>query len=143
MIDPAPPLTRRAVIAGAGAAGAGLLAAGCAGTPAPTAPTAPTDDADDAAGTPVGPAADVPVGGARIFDAAGVVVTQPTAGSYSAFSTTCTHQGCAVSSIEGANIVCPCHGSMFAFDGSVTHGPARSPLEDRAITVTNGEITLA
>ncbi len=139
MADPAPPLTRRTIVAGAGAvvAGAGLLAAGCAGAPAPAAP------ADDAAGTPVGPAADVPVGGAQIFDAAGVVVTQPTAGSYSAFSTACPHQGCAVSSIEGASIVCPCHGSTFALDGSVTQGPAQTPLEDRAITVTNGEILLA
>ena len=138
MADSAPPLTRRAVVTGAGAAavGAGLLAAGCS-----TAPTAAP--VDDAAGTPVGPAADVPVGSARIFDAAGVVVTQAAAGTYAAFSTACPHQGCAVASVEGESIVCPCHGSTFGLDGGVTQGPAEAPLEPRAITVTDGQITLA
>ncbi|HYH33043.1 MAG TPA: Rieske (2Fe-2S) protein [Pseudonocardia sp.] len=139
MADAPPPLTRRAVVTGAGAAavGAGLLATGCSTAPPPAAP------ADEAAGTPVGPASDVPVGSGRIFDATGVVVTQPDAGTYAAFSTTCPHQGCAVTSVEGTNIVCPCHGSMFALDGSVVQGPAESPLESRPITVENGEITLA
>jgi len=139
MADPAPPLSRRAVVTGAGAAavGAGLLATGCSTAPPPAAP------ADVAAGTPVGPASEVPVGGARIFEASGVVVTQPTAGSYSAFSTVCPHQGCTVSEIEGTTLVCPCHRSAFALDGSVTQGPAESPLEPRAITVQNDEITLA
>lgn len=135
MVEPATQLTRRTVVAGAGAAG--LLAAGCSSTPPPAAPP------DIAAGTPVGSAAEVPVGSARIFDAAGVVITQPTSGSYSAFSTTCPHQGCAVARIEGATIVCPCHGSAFALDGSVTQGPAQSPLQPRAITVQDGQITLA
>ena len=139
MADPAAPLPRRAVVAGAGAVavGAGLLATGCSTAPPPAAP------ADIAAGTPVGPAADVPVGGAQIFDAAGVVVTQPTAGSYSAFSTICPHQGCAVSAVQGASIVCPCHNSTFALDGSVTQGPAQGPLEPRPITVQDGQIRLA
>ena len=138
MAEPAP-LTRRTVVTGAGAAavGAGLLATGCSTAPPPAAP------AEAAAGTPVGPAADVPVGGARIFGPAGVVVTQPSAGDYTAFSTTCPHQGCAVSSVEGTSIVCPCHGSTFGLDGSVLQGPAEAPLESRAITVTNGEITLS
>ncbi|TQM14497.1 Rieske (2Fe-2S) protein [Pseudonocardia kunmingensis] len=138
MADPAP-LTRRTVVTGAGVAavGAGLLATGCSTAPPPTAP------ADAAAGTPVGPAADVPVGSAQIFDAAGVVVTQPSAGTYAAFSTACPHQGCAVSSVEGTSIVCPCHGSTFGLDGSVQQGPAEAPLQSRAITVTNGEISLA
>lgn len=135
MADPAPPLTRRTVVAGA-AAGAGLLAAGCSTAPPPAAP------ADVPAGTPVGPAGDVPVGGAQVFDAAGVVVTQPTAGSFSAFSTICPHQGCAVS-VEGASIVCPCHRSTFALDGSVTRGPAQAPLRPRAVTLQDGEIRLA
>jgi Rieske Fe-S protein len=135
-------LSRRAVVLGAGAAavGAGMLVAGCATVD--TSGSAGTS-ADDPAGTPVGPASDVPVGSARIFDAVGVVVTQPTAGSYSAFSTTCPHQGCAVARVEGANIVCPCHGSTFALDGRVTKGPAETGLQSRPISVTDGRITLA
>jgi Rieske Fe-S protein len=145
---PSPPacrhgcLSRRAVVIGAGAAavGAGMLVAGCSTVDTTGSTAAP---ADDPAGTPVGPAADVPVGSARIFDAVGVVVTQARAGSYAAFSTTCPHQGCAVSRVEGASIVCPCHGSTFALDGGVTKGPAEAGLQSRPIRVENGQITLA
>ena len=43
--------------------------------------------------------ADIPVGGGKVFDALKVVVTQPTAGDYKAFSAICTHQGCTVSGV--------------------------------------------
>lgn len=135
-------LSRRAVLLGAGAAavGAGMLVAGCTAADTSGATGA---SADEPAGTPVGQASDVPVDSARIFDAVGVVVTQATAGNYAAFSTTCPHQGCAVSTVEGANIVCPCHGSTFTLDGSVVRGPAERGLESRPITVSDGQITLA
>jgi Rieske Fe-S protein len=83
------------------------------------------------------------VGGARIYDALGLVVTQPTAGTYEGFSSACTHQGCALNSVQADNIVCPCHGSRFGLDGSVVTGPAQRPLDPRPVTVTDGEITLA
>ena len=128
-------LSRRTVVTGSAAAGA--LAAGCTVAPPPAA--AP----DQSAGTPVGPTFDVPVGSAQIFDAVGVVVTQATAGDFAGFSTACPHRGCSVSAVEGSAIVCPCHGSRFALDGSVVQGPAEAGLERRAITVANDEITLA
>jgi Rieske Fe-S protein len=135
------PVTRRAVVLGAGAAavGAGALIAGC--STVETTPAAPSTA--QPTGTPVGPASDIPVGGGQIYDAAGVVVTQPTTGTYEGFSTTCPHQGCAVNAVEGGNIVCPCHGSRFALDGSVVQGPAQQGLDSVPITVTDGEITLA
>jgi len=44
-----------------------------------------------------------------------------------AISNICTHLGCIVKSTpEG--FACPCHGSRFAPDGSVTKGPAPRPL---------------
>ena len=134
-------LSRRSVLlAGAAAVGAGMLVAGCA-TPDTSGSTGTS--ADKPAGTSVGDASDVPVGSARIFDAVGVVVTQATAGNYAAFSTTCPHQGCALSTVEGSSIVCPCHGSTFALDGSVVRGPAQTGLESRPIRVSDGRITLA
>jgi len=72
-----------------------------------------------------------------------VVVTQPTAGDFKAFSATCTHQGCKVKSVADGNIVCPCHGSKFAIaDGSVTNGPAKSPLPEKTISVDGNSILL-
>ncbi len=44
-----------------------------------------------------------------------------------AVSTVCTHLGCIVKR-DGAGFACPCHGSTFALDGTVTKGPAPKPL---------------
>ena len=72
---------------------------------------------------------DVPVGGGTVVEGAKVVVCQPSAGVYKAFSAICTHQGCTVGSVSDNQIHCPCHGSVFsATDGSVVNGPATQPL---------------
>lgn len=58
-----------------------------------------------------------------------LVVTQPTSGTYKAFSGICTHQGCPVSAVQDGIILCRCHGSEFSIeDGSVKRGPANQPL---------------
>jgi Rieske Fe-S protein len=97
-----------------------------------------------AAGTELGATGDVPVGGGKVFADKQVVVTQPAAGTFAAFSTICTHQGCTVDAVAGGTINCPCHGSKFKIaDGSVAHGPASQALEKKKVTVANGKITLA
>jgi Rieske Fe-S protein len=86
----------------------------------------------------------VPVGGGKILTDAKVVVTQPTAGTYKAFTAVCTHQGCVVASVADGTISCACHGSAFsATDGSVKNGPASSPLAAVPVTVAGDTITLA
>jgi Rieske Fe-S protein len=140
-------VNRRAVVAGAAPFGAGLLAAGCAGpAPSPASVPVPTvsSPAGGAASAPValGPAADIPVGGGRIYADKKVVVTQATAGTYVGLSAVCTHQGCVVAKVADATIDCPCHGSKYHLDGSVANGPAAKPLPPVAVTVTGGIVTL-
>jgi Rieske Fe-S protein len=120
----------------------------------PAASDSPDDDesSDNAAGAPdagdggtvVGPASGVPVGGGQIFADQSVVVTQPTAGTYKAFSSICTHQGCTVNSVSGGTINCPCHGSKFKIaDGSVAHGPAKKALPAKQVTNDGGQLRVS
>src|SRR2546429_7623679 len=115
--------TRRVLLAGAGAAGVVAALAGCGehgGTAAPTAGAASTAAGAQAGGIKT---ADIPVQGGKIFpdvDADGVVVTQPAAGLFKAFSATCTHRGCTLTSVSDGTFNCPCHGARYSIaDGSV------------------------
>ncbi|MGW7819715.1 Rieske (2Fe-2S) protein [Streptomyces puniciscabiei] len=97
-----------------------------------------------AGGTALAKTSDIPEGGGKVFKDQGVVVTQPAAGQFKAFSSKCTHQGCAVGSVANGVIVCPCHNSHFsAEDGSVKQGPATQPLPAAKIAVSGDEIKLA
>jgi len=50
-------------------------------------------------------------------------------GTLRAFAITCPHLGCSYGYDAGlGHFLCPCHGSQFALDGSVVHGPATAPL---------------
>ena len=48
--------------------------------------------------------------------------------TFTCFSVSCTHQGCAVDIVNGQRFACPCHGSQFDNNGQVTQGPAQQPL---------------
>jgi Rieske Fe-S protein len=128
-----------------------VLLAGCAGLavagtaacseyassgPASTAP--PPPGPSGIAGT------SVPVGGGVVLEDRGVVVTQPVAGTFAAFGTTCPHQGCSVNAVADGTINCPCHGSRFHLaDGSVAQGPATRGLTPRTAQVSGGQVTVS
>jgi Rieske Fe-S protein len=136
--SPPPPPAGDASSAGAGDAGAGSAA------PSGAAPSGAAAGAGKAAAQALVALSDVPVGGGKILADKGIVITQPTAGTVKAFSTVCTHQGCAVSKVAGGTINCPCHGSKFAIaDGSVAGGPAPRPLPPVAVTVQDGQVVRA
>lgn len=56
-----------------------------------------------------------------------------------AISIVCTHLGCIVKpSAQGFE--CPCHGSLYAPDGSVTKGPAPRALDWLSVSVSDGTV---
>ncbi|MET9963430.1 Rieske (2Fe-2S) protein [Streptomyces sp. NPDC006326] len=146
--------TRRRTILAAGAATvAGGILSGCGNDGPADASGAPSDAPGStggaapagggAAGKALAQTSEIPVGGGKVFKDQKVVVTQPKAGEFKAFSATCTHQGCSVATVADGNIVCPCHQSMFKVtDGTVAGGPATRPLPAAKITVQGDSISL-
>jgi Rieske Fe-S protein len=152
--------TRRGMLAGVGLVGlAGALTA-CGGsatssapaaaTPAaagstPASTTAPAAEASSApAGNALVATSKIPVGGGAVLSGPQVVVTQPTAGEFKAFSAVCTHMGCIVNQVSNGTIDCPCHGSQYNIStGAVVAGPAPSPLPAKQIKVSGGSVFLA
>jgi Rieske Fe-S protein len=162
MLDPtSAEVGRRVVLLGAGAVGvAGVLAA-CGGgngettadddatqtQPAPAdtepAPAETTQAPPPGGATGVIAVADVPVGGGVVIAAEQIVVTQPAAGQFKAFGSTCTHQACQVSEVSDGQIRCPCHDSRYSIeDGSVEGGPAPEPLPEVGVAVEGDQVVL-
>jgi Rieske Fe-S protein len=157
---------RRPVLCGA-AALCVTAVGGCAGygkgraAPPPAAPAgnaAPAPAAPAAAGTstagtgtasasaPTGAAiatvGDIPIGGGTILADRQLVVTRPSANEVRVLSAVCTHQGCAVDTVESGTISCPCHGSAFSLTGDVTSGPATKPLPAQRFAVVDGVVRI-
>jgi nitrite reductase/ring-hydroxylating ferredoxin subunit len=145
-------LSRRAALQGTGvavAAGTALGACGDSGTtgssatkPATTAATSGPEPSP--AEAELGPSSEVPVGGGKIYPDAKVVVTQPAAGTFKAFDTTCPHRSCPVTAVSKDGIMCRCHGSTFALaDGTPSPtSPAKQPLESKKVTVADGKLSV-
>jgi Rieske Fe-S protein len=157
-------VTRRNVVLGASVVGAaGLLAAcgggsstasgggsstassgGSTGSTAPSASSSDDKGGNSGGGEKLASKSDVPVGGGSINQDAKVVVTQPTAGSFKAFTAVCTHMNCLVAQVSNNVITCFCHGSQYsAVNGSVESGPAPRPLAPVAIKVEGDDIVQA
>ncbi len=142
--------TRRAVLGGVAAVGAGALLAAC-GSDEPTDSADGGGDAtaggngggDAPAGGALATTDEIQVGGGTVFQKEKIVVTQPTEGDFKAFSAVCTHQGCTVGSVNGDTIQCNCHGSQYnSADGKVKKGPASKPLAPKKVTVEGNEIVV-
>jgi Rieske Fe-S protein len=162
-VQPVSSPSRRTVVAAVGAAGLavaltacgsdddasassteqGAPAGGGAGTEASEGSSTEAG-AGGAGGAALAKTADIPEGSGKVFSDEKVVVSQPTAGDYKAFSTICTHQQCPMTDLQGDTITCACHKSQFSvLDGSVKKGPATQPLAAKEISVAGDSITLA
>ncbi|MFI5991349.1 Rieske (2Fe-2S) protein [Streptomyces sp. NPDC051362] len=131
-----PSASRRTVLRGAAltpVAGLGLAAcSGGSGGGAPATPTAPVV---------LGAESEVAKGGAELYQDQNVVVSRAEDGSLKAFSSICTHAGCAINKLDGTTLVCPCHGSEFdARTGKVLRAPATEPLNALTVEAKNGKI---
>ncbi|MEV1046207.1 Rieske (2Fe-2S) protein [Streptomyces sp. NPDC049916] len=149
-------LERRTVFAAVGMAGVSAAVTACGGSKSSEDSGTPGDagrveesgsdsgKGEGAGGQVLAAASEIPEGGGVVFAEQKVVVTQPQPGEFKAFSSTCTHQGCAVKDVSDGTITCPCHNSTFdAATGSPTGGPATQPLPERRITVDGDSIRLA
>jgi nitrite reductase/ring-hydroxylating ferredoxin subunit len=131
-----PSASRRTVLRGAALTPvAGLGLAGCSGGSGGGAPATPT------APVVLGAESEVAKGGAQLYLNENVVVSRAENGSLKAFSSICTHAGCAIDKLKGTTLVCPCHGSEFdATTGKVLRAPATVPLHELAVETKAGNI---
>ena len=129
---------RAALSAGAGAVAVGTVACSTYSTSAPVAVPQSAQ-----AGSALAKTSEITVGGGKVLAAQQLVVTQPVAGTFKAFTAVCTHQGCIVSEVRDGTINCPCHGSKFKVsDGSVANGPATTPLAAKNVAVQGDSVVL-
>lgn len=152
-------VSRRNLLAGAGAVGAaGVLAAcGASGVDAEAVESKVAEAKSNVASASskaaeavsdlvtLGKASDVPVGGAKLFKGkVPVVVAQPTSGNFVAYTAVCPHQGCLVADgLTDGKIMCPCHGSAFdPTNGSVVAGPAKRGLATVPVKVDGADLKM-
>lgn len=133
---PAQGPTRRTVVTTAGLGAGALALAACGGG---------GSQGGSGGGSPEAmTTGNIPVGGGTVFAGQKVVVTQPTAGDFKAFSAVCTHMQCLVDRVADGTIDCPCHGSRYDIaTGAVKSGPAPAPLPEKKVTVNGDAITVS
>ncbi|MDX3232751.1 Rieske (2Fe-2S) protein [Streptomyces sp. ME19-01-6] len=141
--------TRRAFVTACGAAGlaAALAACGSDGDSSSSEPSksgGAGDSTGGGGGAELAKTADIPEGGGKVFKDQKIVVTQPKAGEFKAFSSVCPHANNPVGDVSGGTINCPFHGSKFDItDGSVKAGPSTKPLPSAKIKVQGDTISIA
>jgi 3-phenylpropionate/trans-cinnamate dioxygenase ferredoxin subunit len=85
---------------------------------------------------------DLAKGEMMAFDVHGTKIPVANVGdAFHAFDDTCTHIACSLAEgeLEGATVICPCHGAEFdVTSGVVLQGPAKQPLATYETRVEGG-----
>lgn len=87
-----------------------------------------------------------PVGGAPYLSTAGKFFLVHNEQGLLALYTKCPHLGCTVPWVGPADnpqaFQCPCHGSMYNYNGVLTGGPAPRPMDLMAVAVEGGAVSV-
>jgi Rieske Fe-S protein len=82
-------------------------------------------------------------GWSRVLDRRAVYVWRPSEQELVVFSRSCTDLGCPIRWDPGSRwFFCPCHGGIFAEDGTVRAGPPNRPLDRFASRVVAGQVEI-
>ncbi len=83
------------------------------------------------------------VGSAGIVQVAvgSFLVARTAQDTYTALSSTCTHEACVVNGFSAGRYVCPCHGSQYTTSGAVVVGPATRALTQFPTQVSGTMLT--
>ncbi len=122
-----------------------VIAAGAAGTAGAIACSGSAGSDPEAFGdVTAGNISELQVGTVKSVPGEPVFVGRDGNGVY-AMTTTCTHEGCDMSTNSAltSRVTCTCHGSVFDLNGNVLSGPAKSSLTHFAVTLAaDGTITI-
>jgi cytochrome b6-f complex iron-sulfur subunit len=85
------------------------------------------------------------VGGAAQVRSSGgaFLVARTGQDTFTALTSTCTHETCTITGFDSSAYVCPCHGSRFNTSGRVLTGPATSSLRTFTTQFSNNVLTIA
>ena len=84
----------------------------------------------------------VPVGSAVILDR--FIIAQPNPGEYVAYSAVCPHQQQKITVVDGENVRCTAHGSVFnTASGEVVSGPSLNPLTTATLEETGDQLIVS
>lgn len=89
------------------------------------------------------PASVVPeIGGQPFVNSAGQFYLTHTEDGVMALWWRCPHLGCTVPPYDAATaqFKCPCHGSIYNYEGVRTGGPAPRPMDYMAVEIDNGDV---
>lgn len=90
----------------------------------------------------IGPRARFPEGSVTLLKRARAVVVHDALG-IRALSAVCTHEGCLVHDTPSRReLICPCHGAAFDYQGNALRGPAKRPLSWLEVKEEAGELLL-
>ncbi len=142
--------TRRTVLAGAAGVTAAAVLTACGGDEETPGDTGTTPGGGTTTGGNTGTSgglakkSEIPVGGGKVFEREEVVIVQPTAGNFKAYTAICTHQQCILGSVANGFIMCPCHQSRFAVaTGEPASGSqAQKKLDEKSIKTDGDTISL-